>query len=114
MRRKHFLVVLVLLICVSVGWAQFETSAVLGFVRDSSGAPIANGKVTLVNVSTGSTIAATTDNDGHYQFPDVHIGRYKVTASATGFSDSVTDPFAVNVNTRQRVDVTLTRLLREQ
>jgi hypothetical protein len=106
-RRKSFLAVLLLLICGSLAWAQFETSAVLGFVRDSSGAPIANGKVTLVNVSTGTTTAATTDSDGHFQFPDVHVGRYKVTASSPGFSDSVTDPFAVNVNTRQRVDVTL-------
>jgi hypothetical protein len=106
-RRKNFLAVLLLLICASVAWAQFETSAVLGFVRDSTGAPIANSKITLVNVSTGITTAATTDNDGHFQFPDVHVGRYKVTASAPGFSDSVTDPFAVNVSTRQRVDVTL-------
>jgi len=105
-RRKTFLAVL-LLVCGSIAWAQFETSAVLGFVRDSSGAPIANGKVTLVNASTGIITAATTDNDGHFQFSDVHVGRYKVTASAPGFNDSITDPFAVNVNTRQRVDVTL-------
>ena len=107
MRRKSFLAAVLLLICGSIAWAQFETSAVLGFVRDSSGAPIANGKVTLVNVSTGISTAAITDNDGHFQFPDVHVGRYKVTASAPGFSDSVTDPFAVNVNTRQRVDISL-------
>jgi len=106
-RRKSFLAAVLLLICGSIAWAQFETSAVLGFVRDSSGAPIANGKVTLVNVSTGISTAAITDNDGHFQFPDVHVGRYKVTASAPGFSDSVTDPFAVNVNTRQRVDISL-------
>ena len=49
----------------------------------------------------------TTDGEGHFQFSDVHIGRFKVSASAPGFSDSVTDPFAVDVNTRQRVDVTL-------
>src|SRR3569833_871098 len=106
-RRKSFLAAVLLLFCGAIAWAQFETSAVLGFVRDSSGAPIANGKVTLVNVSTGITTAATTDNDGHFQFPDIHVGRYKITASAAGFSDSVTDPFAVNVSTRQRVDVTL-------
>ena len=106
MRRK-FLIAAVLLVCASFVQAQFETSAVLGFVRDSSGAPIAGSKVKLVNVATSVTTAATTDNDGHFQFPDVHVGRYKVTASAPGFSDSVTDPFAVNVSTRQRVDVTL-------
>ena len=106
MRRKSLFVV-ILIACASFLQAQFETSAVLGFVRDSSGAPIAGSKVKLVNVATSVTTAATTDNDGHFQFPDVHVGRYKVTASAPGFSDSITDPFAVNVNTRQRVDVTL-------
>jgi len=105
--RRKFLIAAVLLVCASFVQAQFETSAVLGFVRDSSGAPIAGSKVKLVNVATSVTTAATTDNDGHFQFPDVHVGRYKVTASAPGFSDSVTDPFAVNVSTRQRVDVTL-------
>ncbi len=105
MRRTFFLVLL--LLCAPFGFAQFETSAVLGFVRDASGAPIAGGRVTLVNVATSATIVATTDGEGHFQFPDVHVGRYKVSASAPGFSDSVTEPFAVDVNTRQRVDLRL-------
>ena len=107
MRRKLSLLILILAACVPLIQAQFETSAVLGFVRDTSGAPIASGKVTLLNVATGVAVTATTDADGHFQFPDVHVGRYKVTASAPNFSDSVTDPFAVAVNTRQRVDLTL-------
>ena len=69
MRRNSFLAVLLLLVCGPGIRAQFETSAVLGFVRDSSGAPIANGKVTLVNVSTGITTATATDSDGHSSFP---------------------------------------------
>ncbi|MDE3201718.1 MAG: carboxypeptidase regulatory-like domain-containing protein [Acidobacteriota bacterium] len=87
--------------------AQFETSAVLGFVRDSCGAPIAGSKVKLTNIATGVPASVITDSQGHYQFPDVHVGRYQVCASAAGFSDSVTDPFAVDVNTRQRVDLSL-------
>jgi hypothetical protein len=105
-RRISFLAVL-LLVCAPFGFTQFETSAVLGFVRDASGAPVAGGKVTLVNVATSVAAVTTTDSEGHYQFPDVHVGHYKVTAEAAGFSDSVTDPFAVDVNTRQRVDLTL-------
>jgi hypothetical protein len=107
MRRSCLLAVFLLLLSASFSIAQFDTSAVLGFVRDSSGAPIPGSKVTLVNLATGVTLTATTDGEGHFQFSDVHIGRFKVSASAPGFSDSVTDPFAVNVNTRQRVDVTL-------
>jgi hypothetical protein len=106
-KRRLPLALLLLLFYPHAVLAQFETSAVLGFVRDSSGAPIAGSKVKLVNVATTVTSVTASDSDGHYQFPDVHIGRYKVTAAAPGFNDSVTDPFAVDVSTRQRVDLVL-------
>jgi hypothetical protein len=107
MRGNSLRAVFLLLLSAPFCLAQFDTSAVLGFVRDSSGAPIAGSKVTLVSLATGVSLATTTDSQGNFQFPDVHIGRFKVSASAPGFSDAVTDPFAVNVNTRQRVDLTL-------
>ncbi len=107
MRRKSYLTVLLLLLCAPFGRAQFETSAVLGFVRDAAGAPIGGSKVTLINIATSVAVVTTSGGDGHYQFPDVHVGRYKITAAAVGFSDTVTDPFIVDVNARQRVDVAL-------
>ncbi len=33
--------------------AQFETASVLGYVRDSSGAAVAQAQVSLVNLATG-------------------------------------------------------------
>src|ERR1700721_226976 len=110
MRRKSLpLLAVMVFLCwqAALSFAQFETSAVLGFVRDTSGAPVAGSKVTLTNVATGVTLTIQTDGQGHFQFPDVHVGNYKIAAAATGFNDSVTDPFAVDVSTRQRVDVTL-------
>src|SRR3984957_6899129 len=110
MRRKSLpLLAVMVFLCLqaALSFAQFETSAVLGFVRDTSGAPVAGSKVTLTNVVTGVTLTIQTDGQGHFQFPDVHVGNYKIAAAATGFNDSVTDPFAVDVSTRQRVDVTL-------
>ncbi|HVZ84392.1 MAG TPA: carboxypeptidase regulatory-like domain-containing protein [Terracidiphilus sp.] len=109
MKRFSSLVLLlaVFLLVATPGFAQFETAAVLGFVRDSSGAPVAGSSVKLINTATGVAVTTTTDNQGQYQFPDVHVGHYKIDATANGFSDSVTDPFAVDVGSRQRVDVTL-------
>ena len=110
MRRKFLSILAVMVfLCLqaALGFAQFETSAVLGFVRDTSGAPVQGSKLTLTNVATGVVVTTQTDDQGHFQFPDVHVGRYKISATANGFSDSVTDPFAVDVSTRQRVDVTL-------
>jgi hypothetical protein len=87
--------------------AQFETASVLGYVHDSGGAPVANAQVTLLNIDKGIRVDRTTDDQGHFEFVDVHAARYKVTASASGFSPSESEPFAVNVNTRQRVDLTV-------
>jgi hypothetical protein len=87
--------------------AQFETASVLGYVNDSAGAPVANATVTLLNIEKGIKVDRTTDDQGHFEFVDVHAARYKVTATANGFSPTESEPFALNVNTRQRVDLTV-------
>ena len=95
-----------LFLCAPAG-AQFETASVLGYVRDASGAPVAKAQVTLQNLATGVKIQRATDDQGHFEFVDVPSAQYRVTASSAGFSDSQSEPFTVNVNTRQRVDLTL-------
>ncbi len=87
--------------------AQFETASVLGFVRDSSDAVIANCKVTLTDVATGVAKTVSSDSQGQYQFTDVQIGNYRISAELAGFSSVQTQPFSVTVNARQRVDVTM-------
>jgi hypothetical protein len=87
--------------------AQFETASVLGYVRDAGGAPIANSKVELINTATGTTVTVNTDGQGQFEFTDVHAGEYKIDAAAPGFSESLTSPFTVTVNARQRMDVKL-------
>src|ERR1700751_146955 len=66
MRRNSLLAILLLLLSASFSMGQFDTSAVLGFVRDSSGAPIAGSNVTLVNLATRVTLATTTDGNGQF------------------------------------------------
>lgn len=87
--------------------AQFETATVLGFVHDSSGAALAGAKVTLVNMGTNVEVSVTADAQGQFQFTSIRNGEYKVKSSAPGFSETTTEAFAVGVNARQRVDVTL-------
>jgi hypothetical protein len=86
---------------------QFETASVLGFVHDSTGAAIPGAKVTLTNIATGLETTVTTDSQGQYEFTSVRVGDYKITSSAGGFSETVTESFTVQVNARQRVDVSL-------
>jgi Carboxypeptidase regulatory-like domain/TonB-dependent Receptor Plug Domain/TonB dependent receptor len=87
--------------------AQFETASVLGYVRDTSGAFIPGATVSLINQETKAVVTAKTSTAGAYEFTDVKIGQYQVTANANGFDVSTTQTFAVTVNARQRVDLSV-------
>ena len=84
--------------------AQFEAGAVLGTIRDPSGAVVPNCKVTLENVKPEFRSIATTDANGNFEFVNQHPGRYRVRAEAAGFQTAVAEPFQLAVNARQRVD----------
>lgn len=87
--------------------AQFDSAAVIGYVRDSAGAVIPNATVSLTNVETSVTVTRKADGEGKFEFPSVKIGDYRVTAEAGGFSRADSGVFALNVNARQRVDLAL-------
>lgn len=70
--------------------AQFDTSEVLGTLKDASGAGLSGASVTLLNENTGITAKATSDADGNYDFFNVKVGRYTVSALATGFDKTST------------------------
>ena len=71
-------------------FAQFETASVLGYVHDSSGAALPNATVSLVNQGTGANVSVKTNAQGAYEFTDVKVGNYLVTAQADGFETSTT------------------------
>jgi hypothetical protein len=91
----------------ALSFAQFETASVLGYVRDSSGAALPNATVILINRGTGAEVTLKTNAEGAYEFTDVKIGSYQVTAQAAGFETGTTQAFQVQVNAHQRVDVSL-------
>jgi Carboxypeptidase regulatory-like domain/TonB dependent receptor-like, beta-barrel len=89
-------------------FAQFETSEVLGTVRDPSNAPVPGATVTLTNQQTGIEAKTTTNQDGEYDFFNVQVGVYTVKAEHAGFSLATAADIRVDVNVRQRVDMTMT------
>ena len=88
-------------------FGQFESAEVLGTVHDPSGAPVAKVSVTLINQDTGIEAKTTTDDAGNYDFFNVRVGRYTITAAQTGFSKFTTTDVRVDVDARQRVDIGL-------
>ena len=98
---------MIVLALASLAWAQFETSTVLGTVKDRSDAVVAGVTVTLTNLDTNITAVKQTDDNGAYEFVNVRPGRYKVTAEKSGFATGVANDVQVNVTARQRVDLIL-------
>ncbi len=108
-KRNRFLAAILFLLFLSPLrlHAQFDTASVLGYVRDASGAAIPNATVTLQNQDKKTQVTVKTDGQGAYQFTDVVLGRYIVTAQDQGFNTTATAPFTVQVGAHQRVDVAL-------
>ena len=97
-----------ILLCGALSYGQFETSEVLGTVRDPSGSPVSKAKVTLLNQNTGIQASTTTNDAGEYDFVNVKVGSYTLTVEMAGFSKFTAPDIKVDVEARQRVDAKLT------
>jgi len=65
--------------------AQTVSGTLLGTVTDSSGAIVANAKVTIINEGTGLTRVVTADSNGEYIAPALPTGHYTITSEMSGF-----------------------------
>jgi hypothetical protein len=103
---------LVLLALVFIGvlpvTAQRDAASLEGRVVDSSQAVIVNASVVAVNVATNFTYRAQSDATGSWSISPVRIGTYRITVSAPGFQQAIVGPVTLDVQQRQRADVTLT------
>jgi hypothetical protein len=87
--------------------AQVDFGAILGTIKDQSGAVIPGAKVSLTNEGTNFTISMTSGPDGSYLFTPVKIGVYAVGAEAQGFARAVQSHVTVNIDQKVVVDLTL-------
>ncbi len=102
----RLLIVMTCLLAATPARAQFDTSTVLGTVRDTSGGVIPGVSVTLLNTATAVSVSKVTDERGAYEFFTVRAGSYTVTAELSGFTPKSV-AVRVDVGARQRVDMDL-------
>ena len=95
------------LAAVAALYGQAVNATLLGTVADSSGAVIANAKVTITEASTNSVRSAQTNESGNFTFPDITPGTYSVTGEAAGFKRDIRPRVDVIVNTSTRIDMQL-------
>lgn len=108
-RRKSLLsVVLCLIACAGVMWAQSPTSGeIAGHVLDPQGAAVANANVTLTAPS-GLVRETKTDAGGRYRFPLLDPGLYSLTVQAQGFAPITRSGEQVRITETTALDIQLT------
>lgn len=89
------------------GLAQAISGDLIGTVFDSSGAAIPGASVEALNDATGVKTSAQANAAGVYRFTNLPIGRYTVSASATGFSSDQLKNVDVALNNTATANLTL-------
>src|SRR5947209_214762 len=87
--------------------AQAVSGAINGYVTDSSGAPVPNASVTVVNEETGVKTQMITTADGFYNANNLAPGNYSVSAEQHGFSKLTREHVRVAVDATIRIDLGL-------
>ena len=75
--------------------AQTFRGGISGTVTDSTGAVIANAKITLLGTDTGFTRESETTSAGEFAFQDLQLGNYSIQVDANGFAQRKVDAIAV-------------------
>jgi Carboxypeptidase regulatory-like domain len=78
--------------------AQSTTGSITGQVTDQTGAVIPNVAIEATEVDKGISFTGKTNGAGEYQVLDVTPGRYKVTASASGFATAEAGNAAIEID----------------
>jgi hypothetical protein len=88
-------------------FAQIDRGAIVGTVRDASGAMVSKATVTVTNKATGVALTTPVNDVGEYQMLALIPGTYVMKVSAQGFETAVRDGIVVHVQDRLSLNFTL-------
>ena len=84
-----------------------DLGTIRGTVKDSTGAVIANAKVTATDLDTNTSRLTNSNGAGDFEIFGLKSGRYKVLVAADGMSTEQIDDVIVNGSGTVGVDVNL-------
>lgn len=91
----------------TLSFGQATDGNIVGTVTDRSGAAVPNATVEVINQATNVGYPATSTGDGNYRANNVPVGRYTITASASGFASTSLKNFAVELNKTSTANLAL-------
>ncbi|MFN2408426.1 MAG: TonB-dependent receptor domain-containing protein, partial [Pyrinomonadaceae bacterium] len=96
-----------LLFMTTAAFAQTVTGTLQGTVSDAKGAVVAGAEVVIRNMETGQERTLQTNSEGSYIAPFLPLGRYTVTAGATGFGKVAQENIEIPLNQTRVINFTL-------
>ncbi|MBV9035773.1 MAG: carboxypeptidase regulatory-like domain-containing protein, partial [Acidobacteriaceae bacterium] len=96
-----------MLLSFTAAFGQSDLGRISGFIKDPSGAIVANARITVENKS-GLRRETTSNDSGYYTITNVPPGLYTITAEAPGFERYQSTDNKLNPSSDLVVDATLT------
>jgi len=87
--------------------AQRDAASIEGRVTDASGAVVPGAAITAVNTASNFRLQGVSDTSGAWVISPVRIGTYRISIAAKGFKEALVGPITLDVQQRQRIDVSL-------
>ena len=109
-RLTRILTVLSLLLalcCLPALMAQSGRGSLSGVVKDSSGAVVVGAEVVITNLDTGVELKTQSTDAGVYRIPYIPLGKYRVSATLTGFKKAVRENVSIHVTEAVTIDFVL-------
>ena len=86
---------------------QMNTGEICGSVQDPSGSVLPGETIVAQQAETAQKFTAVTNGSGEYLFPQLPVGVYSLSATATNFRRSLLPRFDVHASDRLRRDFIL-------
>lgn len=108
-RKLASTLIFTILLFVGAGFlhAQTTNGALVGVVRDPSGAVIPNATVNATNQATGVLYTGTTNGSGEYRISNLPEGTYDIRTVMTGFTPALVKGVAVSATIVGTKDIVL-------
>lgn len=87
--------------------AQSPLGTITGTVTDSQSARVPGAEIVATQTATNLTFKTTSSEDGTYSIPNLPVGPYSLSATASGFKTVNRSGLVLEVSMRMRVDITL-------
>jgi hypothetical protein len=103
-RRICALSILCLILSLTSAYGQSTYGAIIGTVKDTSGAVVGNVSIKVTNTDENESHEVKSKNNGDYELLNILPGHYRVTASASGFETFTATELLLVARQTLRVD----------